>query len=104
MPFAEGTSVPEGRTRGEIETLVAKYGATRFASGWLDDNRSAISFVAHGRLVRFVLPLPTLQEIKVKLKKTKINLWRDPADTTIASALAAERRRRWKMLPAAEMP
>lgn len=98
MPFAEGTPVPVGRTRGEIETLVSKYGATRFASGWLDDEHAAISFVAKGRLVRFTLPLPTVAETLARLKKTQTYQFRAPAETTIASAHAAEQRRRWRCL------
>jgi hypothetical protein len=98
MPFAEGTTVPVGRTRGEIETLVAKYGATRFASGWSDDNRAAISFVAYGRLVRFVLPLPTKADIVATLKKTPKYRWHTPAAGVVENALGAEQRRRWRCL------
>lgn len=86
MAFAEGTSVPVGRTRAEIETLVAKYGATRFAFGWIDDNQAAINFVAHGRLVRFVLPLPTKEEITATLKKTAKYQWQTPAQSTVDNA------------------
>lgn len=98
MAFAEGTSVPVGRTRGEIETLVEKYGATRFASGWLDDQKAAISFVAHGRLVRFVLPLPDKAWPLASLKKTKRYQWSTPAASVVDNALAAEQRRRWRCL------
>jgi hypothetical protein len=98
MAFAEGTSVPVGRTRGEIESLVEKYGAKRFASGWLDDTKAAISFVAHGRLVRFVLPLPTKEETLARLKKTDRYRWSTPPVTTVDNALAAEQRRRWRCL------
>jgi len=34
MAYAENTKVPVEKTRAEIERLVGKYGATRFASGW----------------------------------------------------------------------
>jgi len=98
MAFAEGTSVPVGRTRGEIETLVEKYGATQFASGWLDDMKAAISFVAHGRLVRFVLPLPTKEQIVATLKKTQRYQWSTPPASLVDNALAAEQRRRWRCL------
>lgn len=98
MAFAEGTSVPVGRTRGEIETLVEKYGATRFASGWMDDLKAAISFVAHGRLVRFVLPLPTKEQVVATLKKTPRYQWSTPPASVVDNALAAEQRRRWRCL------
>lgn len=99
MAFAEGTSVPVGRTRGEIETLVEKYGASRFASGWMDDQKAAISFVAHGRLVRFVLPLPTKEQVVATLKKTSRRYqWSTPPASVVDGALAAEQRRRWRCL------
>jgi len=98
MAFAEGTTVPVGRTRGEIETLVEKYGATRFASGWTENNRAAISFVAHGRLVRFVLPLPTKDEIVAALKKTPKYRYSRPADGIVENHHGAELRRRWRCL------
>jgi len=99
VAFAEGTSVPVGRTRGEIETLVEKYGATRFASGWMDDLKAAISFVAHGRLVRFVLPLPTKEQVVATLKKTNQRYrWSTPPASVVDNALAAEQRRRWRCL------
>ncbi len=98
MAFAEGTTVPAGKTRGEIEMLVQKYGAKRFASGWIDDTHAAISFVAHGRLVRFTLPLPTRDYASLMLKKTKRYQYSAPPANAIDSALEAEQRRRWRCL------
>jgi hypothetical protein len=98
MPFAEGTSVPVGRTRGEIETLAEKYGATRFASGWLDDTHAAISFAAKGRLVRFVLPLPTKDESKEAARKAQRHNWMTPAEAKVDQVHAGELRRRWRCL------
>lgn len=34
MAFAEGTTVSPEKTRGEIESLVRRHGATEFSSGW----------------------------------------------------------------------
>jgi hypothetical protein len=97
MSYAEGTSVPVERSRAEIEATVARYGATRFASGW-DGDKAAINFVARGRLVRFALPLPTRESVVATLKKTDRYRWRTPAETTIADALSKEQRRRWRCL------
>lgn len=61
--YAEGTSVPAQKTRLEIEMLVAKHGAKRFASGF-DDTKAVISFSLANRMVRFTVPLPTEAEVK----------------------------------------
>jgi hypothetical protein len=34
VSYAEHTSVPVGRTKAEIESILSRYGATGFASGW----------------------------------------------------------------------
>jgi hypothetical protein len=97
VSFAEGTTVPVERSRAEIEATVTRYGATRFASGW-DGDKAAINFVARGRLVRFVLPLPTRETVLAALKKTDRYRWRTPAEGVITDALAKELRRRWRCL------
>lgn len=57
MSYAADTSVSVERSRGEIERLLQRYGASQFASGW--DNESAhLGFVVEQRTIRFVLPLP----------------------------------------------
>lgn len=57
MPYAENTGVPVERSQAEIAKLLAKYNATQFATGW-DETRAMLSFVAQGRLVRFLLAMP----------------------------------------------
>jgi hypothetical protein len=95
MSYAQGTTVPVGKTRGEIEALVSKHGATRFASGWTEDSKAAISFVLRGRLVRFVLALPTDQDVgNVRLRA---HPWRLSGERK-AKWLDAETRRRWRCL------
>lgn len=96
MAFAEGTVVPVAKTRGEVEALVQKYGATRFASGWVDDTKAAISFVASGRLVRFVLALPTDDDAKKKTPRRRG--WRSPTEAQWRKWKDAETRRRWRCL------
>jgi hypothetical protein len=55
--FAAGTEVSAERTRAELERLLDRYGATQF--GYVNGRDCArVGFEAHGRLVRFVLPLP----------------------------------------------
>lgn len=61
MSFAESTSVPVERSRTEIETLLRKYGADQFVSGWSSKD-ARIQFFVHGRFVRFILALPDPSE------------------------------------------
>jgi hypothetical protein len=103
MAFATGTTVAVSKTRGEIEALVERYGASRFASGWQDDEDGAlcagISFAARGRLVRFKLRMPTRAETISSLKKKKpYRYYGAPPDVKIDEATAAEQRRRWRCL------
>jgi hypothetical protein len=93
VSFAEGTTVPVAKTRGEIEALVSKHGATRFASGWTEDRKAAISFAVKGRLVRFTLSLPTEDEAK-KIRSRNWSLGPDQR----AKWIAGEERRRWRCL------
>lgn len=63
--YAENTSVSAERSRGEIETTLTRYGAHGFMYGWQEreDSRDAmIQFDADGRRIRFVLPLPSMED------------------------------------------
>lgn len=99
-PFAEGTEVPVAKTRGEIEGLVQKYGATQFSSGWTD-KKAMIAFVCQGRLVRFTVDTPDDPWARAQLIKLKNTGWWDkdriPEDR-VKKAIAAEDRRRWRCL------
>jgi hypothetical protein len=55
--YAKDTAVPSDRSRAEIERTLARYGASRFLYGWEPD-KAVIAFEAHGRRIRFDLPLP----------------------------------------------
>lgn len=63
MTFAATTEVPVERTRAEIERVVSRYGATRFASGW-EEGAASVLFEMKDRRVRFRLPLPQAQDRK----------------------------------------
>lgn len=95
MSYAEGTTVPVAKTRAEVEVLVGKHGATRFASGWVNDHQAGITFALRGRLVRFVLALPRAEDAdKVKLRAYP---WRLTGERR-AKWIDAETRRRWRCL------
>ncbi len=55
--FAIETNVPVEKSKAEIETLVKRYGATEFTSGWKQES-SMIGFRLKELFVRFELPLP----------------------------------------------
>jgi hypothetical protein len=96
--YAEGTSVPAPKTRGEIEHYVIQHGAVRFAFGHLED-RAAVSFVAKGYLVRFTIPMPSAEDKDVRkraLSLSRSNYRIDPPKLQIA--LEEENRRRWRCL------
>ena len=55
--FASDTKVDESVSRMEIEKLVKRNGASRFASSW-EPAGSVIAFEIGGRQIKFVLPMP----------------------------------------------
>lgn len=57
MVYAAKTEVPVQRTRAEIETLLARHGATHFAI-MVSPDRAIVVFELANRRVRFDLPLP----------------------------------------------
>jgi hypothetical protein len=66
MPqYATNTSVPVEKSKAEIERLLQRYGASKFASGW-DEHSASIAFEIHGLRVRFNLPLPDRQDPKFR--------------------------------------
>lgn len=59
--YASETKVPAERSKAEIETIVRRYGADQFVSGW-KHGQAIVGFVMNGRQIRFVLPLPDQKE------------------------------------------
>lgn len=91
--YAAGTDVPTDRSRGEIERTLRKYGADSFAYAW-DDSHAILGFTAHGRQIRFVIPLPdpTDQEF------TRTDTGRTRASAAAADAYERAVRQRWRIL------
>ena len=58
--YANSTSVSSDKSRGEIETTLRRYGATSFAYASMTD-RAVVAFEAHGRRIKFELPMPNPQ-------------------------------------------
>lgn len=63
MTYANNTSVSVERTRAEIETLLARYGASAFGYE-VNSERGVIKFAAHGRFIKFTLLLPSRQDYR----------------------------------------
>jgi len=57
MTYAQRTKVPVEKTKTEIETTLARYGADRFAY-FTEPAKALIVFEIQNRRVRFDLPLP----------------------------------------------
>ena len=55
--YASQTQVSPDRSRGEIERVLQRYGATQFVYGW-EESSAVIGFRADNRNIRFVVPLP----------------------------------------------
>lgn len=91
MSYARDTSVPVERSRGEIENILSRYGANSF--GYLTEpHQAVIAFKAHGKTVRFFLPIPPLEDYA----KNKAGGRMSPSQKLAAHAQAI--RSRWRAL------
>jgi hypothetical protein len=63
--YAEGTTVSVINSRMEVEKIILKYAGQSAAYSYGQmEGQAAVSLVAHGRRVRFTVPIPTLEEAK----------------------------------------
>lgn len=68
MTYARETRVPVDATAAEIQRLVGRYGARKFAHMTdEDEHRAVIMFSLNDRSFRFVLPLPTITDEAIRL-------------------------------------
>lgn len=97
MPYAETTSVPEDRSRAELEALLTKYGATQFGYAWDivgEEKISQLVFRLAGHQVRVQLPLPTMGDPMITLSPAG----KRRTEAQAQAAYAQENRRRWRSL------
>jgi hypothetical protein len=59
--YAKSTSVTPEKSRAEIERTLKRYGCDAFAFAWQGEN-AMIAFEAHGRQVKFMVPIPGRDE------------------------------------------
>lgn len=94
MSYAQNTSVPVERSKCEIETILARYGADSFGSIRHKDH-AAIMFTCRGLTVQFVLPNPTKADVPATDGRSKI---KPRSDAAIEADIKQEERRRWRAL------
>lgn len=91
--YAEGSEVPIGRSRDELERLLARYHADEGFIYGREGNLEVVGFAAHGRRVRFTVPMPS-QDAR---EFTHTPSGQRRSASSVASAYEAERRRRWRV-------
>ena len=89
--YAERTVVTADHSIAEIRRVLSRYGAGQFA--YMEDPiRAAVAFNANGRNIRFILPMPTMDDV------SKTPKGRNRRSTVAEQELAQETRRRWRAL------
>lgn len=70
--YAEGTTVPVEKTRAEIETIITRYGATKFSFGMdSDQGLAVVRFYMSDRFVQFKLKLPGRDDKEFRYTKDR---------------------------------
>lgn len=91
--YAASTSVPEGRSREEIERTLSRYGVRAFGYA-AAEGRAMIEFATDTRRVRFVLGLPSPDELRFTRTPTGRPRAKEAAATEHAQAV----RQVWRAL------
>lgn len=95
--FASETTVPVEKSRAEIESLVTKYGASEFQSGW-KAGEARIGFRIRNIDVRFILPIPDKTEKRFTHKKDRYGFEKPMPEAQRQKAWEQECRQRWRAL------
>jgi hypothetical protein len=98
MGYAQSTTVSEEKSRAEIEQTIRKHVGrdASFSYGTIP-GRAAIQFSAHGRQIKFELPLPTREEGEAKARDGRAP-YRKPTPAQVEAWLDQEYRRRWRCM------
>lgn len=96
--YAKETTVSPEKSRLEIETLLRKYGAQQFISGWDIDGGAVIGFTAHGRQVKFHLPLPRPDDKQFTHEKDRWGWPRERGKERAQRLYEQACRQRWRAL------
>lgn len=90
--YAKSTVVPVERSRAEIEATLRRFKATAFMYG-MDETKAVIGFTARERNIRFVLPMPTREEMRKNPDSGRLR-----TTLQIDAAMEQETKRRWRSL------
>ena len=61
MSYAVQTEVSVYKSRSELEQILSRYGASAF--GYMaDEDKTIVAFRAHGKAIRFFLPMPPISD------------------------------------------
>lgn len=67
MAYASDTDVSVEKSRAELESILARYGASSF--GYMtNDTKAILAFQAHGKAVKFILPMPNQADFKLAFR------------------------------------
>lgn len=91
--YAQNTSVSVDRSRAEIERTLQRYGCGAFAYAW-EGRQAMVAFKAHGKQVRFVLPMPAPDDEEFILTPTG----RERSINQIEAEYDKAIRQRWRAL------
>lgn len=95
--YASETTVPVERTKAEIETLLIRYGAKKFHSGW-DQDKAMIGFQLKELFIRFTLPFPPRDAKRFKVKEVRNGPDKRLTQIQSENAWNQEVRSRWRAL------
>lgn len=93
MSYASGTQVPVDRSRFQLEVILKKYGANKFAY-MSDPDGAVVGFQAHDRSIKFVLPTPPPDDVQFTHNKSGHEL----SEKQAQDRWEKEVRRRWRAL------
>ena len=92
--YAKSTDVSADRSKAEIERILTRYGADQFMYGW-EASQAVIGFRYSGKMVRFILPLPTRESDEFNLTPSgQRRRTEDAAEKAYQQAV----RQRWRAL------
>ena len=95
--YAASTSVSVEKSKAEIETLLTRYGASHFMSGWSPEG-SVIAFEVQARRVKFSLPLPQKDAKRFTTKRHSSGREFPRAQAEAFKLWEQECRARWRAL------
>jgi hypothetical protein len=89
MKYAKNTTVTIESSQNEIQNLIKKYGATKFAIDW-DSN--AIIFEFHNRTIKLQIKYPNREEFEYASNKKK------RSESVIENKYQMAKRQAWRIL------